>query len=64
VRELKAQHALELDAVQTKLQAVLGKKDACIAQLKARLAAVEHVLQQQQRELAAAAGLEDAAGAE
>lgn len=61
VRELKAQHTLELDAVQTRLRAVLAKKDVLIAQLKARLTAVEQLMQRQQDELAAgpATGEED-----
>lgn len=58
VCELKAKHALEMDAVQTRLSAVLGKKDGVIARLRvevaaglARLAATEQLLRQQGEEL-------------
>lgn len=35
--QLKAQHALELDAVHVKLQGVLAKKDATIAALRSEV---------------------------
>ena len=45
-KELRAQHALQLDAVHFKLQTVLAKKDATIQALKSELDAALINLQQ------------------
>jgi hypothetical protein len=51
--ELQAQHAAELDAVHTRLQEVLARKDVTIAQLKAELDCTLTQLQQATHELMA-----------
>lgn len=47
---MKAQHALQLDAVHLKLQTVLAKKDATIAALRAELTAAVATMQELERE--------------
>jgi ADP-ribosylglycohydrolase len=51
--ELQAQHAAELDAVHTRLQEVLARKDVTISQLKAELDCTLAQLQQATQELMA-----------